>query len=128
MRFAGVNIPDEKRIEVALTYVFGIGPTTSKKILAEAKIDLNKKAKDLASGEFNLLKGIIEKKYRVEGDLRRDIFSNIKRLKDIKSYRGLRHMKKLPVRGQNTKHNSRTVRGNKRVTMTSGKKAAAQKT
>lgn len=128
MRFAGVNIPDEKRIEVALTYVFGIGPTTSRKILTGANIDLNKKAKHLTSGDLNLLKEIIEKNHRIEGDLRRDIFSNIKRLKDIKSYRGLRHMKKLPVRGQNTKHNSRTVRGNKRVTMTSGKKSAAQKT
>ncbi len=128
MRFAGVNIPDEKRIEVALTYVFGIGPTTSRKILTVANIDLDKKAKDLSSGDLNLLKEIIEKNHRIEGDLRRDIFSNIKRLKDIKSYRGLRHIKKLPVRGQNTKHNSRTVRGNKRVTMTSGKKSAAQKT
>ncbi len=128
MRFSGINIPDEKRIEVALTYVFGIGPTTSRKILTGANIDLNKKAKHLTSGDLNLLKEIIEKNYRIEGDLRRDIFSNIKRLKDIKSYRGLRHTKKLPVRGQNTKHNSRTVRGNKRVTMTSGKKSAAQKT
>lgn len=128
MRFAGVNIPDEKRIEVALTYIFGIGPATSRKILTGAKIDLNKKAKLLTSGDLNLLKEIIEKNHRIEGDLRRDIFSNIKRLKDIKSYRGLRHMKKLPVRGQNTKHNSRTVRGNKRVTITSGKRAAAQKT
>lgn len=128
MRFVGVNIPDEKRIEIALTYVFGIGPTTAKKILTAAKIDFGKKAKTLTSAELNLLKEIVEKNYRIEGDLRRDIFSTIKRLKDIKSYRGLRHQRKLPVRGQNTKHNSRTVRGNKRMTMTSGKKTPAQKT
>ncbi|KKS06358.1 MAG: 30S ribosomal protein S13 [Candidatus Brennerbacteria bacterium RIFOXYC1_FULL_41_11] len=128
MRFAGVNIPDEKRIEVALTYVYGIGLTTSKKILTEASIDFDKKAKTLSTKEMSLLKDIIDKNYRVEGDLRREIFANIKRLKDIKSYRGARHLKKLPVRGQNTKHNSRTVRGNKRVTMTSGRKASAQKT
>ncbi|HCI05514.1 MAG: 30S ribosomal protein S13 [Parcubacteria group bacterium GW2011_GWC1_45_9] len=128
MRFLGVNIPDEKRIEVALTYVFGIGPSLAKKIIQKAKLNPDKKAKDLTSSDTNALKEVIEKSHKIEGDLRREIFSNIKRLKDIKSYRGSRHAKRLPVRGQKTKHNSRTVRGNKRVTMTSGKKAPGQKT
>lgn len=128
MRLAGVNIPDEKRIEASLAYIYGIGQTSAKKILAKAKINPDKRTKELTTAEFNVLKEMVEKEYRVEGDLRREIFANIKRLKDIRSYRGLRHVKKLPARGQNTKRNSRTVRGNKRVTMTSGRKPAAQKT
>ncbi len=128
MRLAGVNIPDNKRIAVALTYIFGIGRASSQKILAKAKIGQDRKAKDLNTDEFNRLREVVEKQYRVEGDLRREIFANIKRLKDIKSYRGIRHIKRLPVRGQGTKHNSRTVRGNVRKTMTSGRKPSAQKT
>ncbi|MEW5805250.1 MAG: 30S ribosomal protein S13 [Patescibacteria group bacterium] len=128
MRLAGVNIPDEKKISVALTYIFGIGPSSAEKILNQAKVGLGKKTKDLTTEEFNRMREVIESEYRIEGDLRREVFANIKRLKDIKTYRGIRHIKRLPVRGQKTKHNSRTVRGNVRKTITSGKKAPAQKT
>jgi small subunit ribosomal protein S13 len=129
VRIAGVNIPNDKRIEIALTYIHGIGRTRSIKILAEAKVDKNIRVKDLKEAEANILREIVEKKYTVEGDLRREVQSNIKRLREIGCYRGLRHGKHLPVRGQRTKTNSRTVRGNKRVTMGSGKsKAGLQKT
>lgn len=129
VRIAGVNIPNDKRIEIALTYIHGIGRTRSNVILVEAKVDKNIRVKDLKDDETNRLREIVEKKYTVEGDLRREVQSNIKRLKEIGSYRGLRHTKHLPARGQRTKTNSRTVRGNKRVTMGSGKsKAGLQKT
>ena len=121
-RIAGVNIPDKKRVEVALTYIFGIGRTLSDKILKDAKIDINKRAKDLTSEEVNRVRDIVEKQYKVEGDLRREISLNIKRLKDITSYRGVRHSRHLPVRGQRTKTNTRTVRGNVRKTVGSGRK------
>jgi len=129
VRIAGVNIPNDKRIEIALTYIHGIGRTRSNKILADAKVNKDIRVKNLKETEVNALREIIEKKYTVEGDLRRDVQSNIKRLREIGCYRGLRHGKHLPVRGQRTKTNSRTVRGNKRVTMGSGKsKAGLQKT
>jgi len=129
LRIAGVNVPNEKRIEIALTYIHGIGRSLAKKILASVKIDVNTKVKDLTETAANALREVVEKKHLVEGDLRRDVQSNIKRLKEIGSYRGLRHSKHLPTRGQRTKTNSRTVRGNKRVTMGSGKsKAGLQKT
>lgn len=129
VRIAGVNIPNDKRIEIALTYIHGIGRMRSNKILTEAKVDKDTRVKDLEEAAVNILREIVEKKYTVEGDLRRDVQSNIKRLKEIGCYRGLRHTKRLPVRGQRTKTNSRTVRGNKRVTMGSGKsKAGLQKT
>lgn len=128
MRVSGVTIPKEKRIVISLTYVYGIGPTTAKKILSLAKVNENTRTKDLTQTQEDLLREIIEKQYKTEGDLRREVSSNIKRLKDIKCYRGVRHMKRLPVRGQRTKTNSRTVRGNKRNIATSGKKPAAQKT
>jgi len=129
LRIAGVNIPNDKRVEVALTYIYGIGETKSKKVLEEAKVDKNKRVKDLDEKEANLLREIIEKKNTVEGDLRREVQSNIKRLKEINCYRGIRHAKHLPARGQRTKTNSRTVRGNKKQTISSGKsKAGAQKT
>jgi small subunit ribosomal protein S13 len=129
VRIAGVNIPNDKRVEIALTYIHGIGQTRSNKILADAKIDKNIRVKDLKETEANVLREIIEKHYTVEGDLRREVQGNIKRLREINCYRGLRHAKHLPVRGQRTKTNSRTVRGNKRVTMGSGKsKAGLQKT
>lgn len=129
VRIAGVNLPHEKRTEIALTYIYGIGRTRSLAILKEAKIDPDKKLSELKEDQVNALRVIIEKKYILEGDLRREIQSNIKRLKEINSYRGSRHAKRLPARGQRTKTNSRTVRGNKRVTMGSGKnKAASQKT
>lgn len=129
VRIAGVNIPNDKRVEIALTYIHGVGRTRSNKVLAEAKVDKDVRVKDLKEDEVNRLREIIEKKYTVEGDLRREVQSNIKRLREIGCYRGLRHTKHLPVRGQRTKTNSRTVRGNKRVTMGSGKsKAGMQKT
>jgi len=129
VRIAGVNIPNDKRVEIALTYIFGIGRTRSNKILQEAEVNKNTRVNALKEEEVNRLREIIEKKYTVEGDLRRDVQSNIKRLREINCYRGLRHAKHLPVRGQRTKTNSRTVRGNKRVTAVSGKsKAGLQKT
>lgn len=129
VRIAGVNIPNDKRIEIALTYIHGIGTTRANKILVDAKVNKDTRVKDLKETEVNTLREIVEKKYTVEGDLRREVQSNIKRLREIGCYRGLRHGKHLPVRGQRTKTNSRTVRGNKRVTMGSGKsKAGLQKT
>lgn len=128
MRVAGINIPKEKRIVVALNYIYGIGPTLSKKILAKAKIDENIRTKNLTPEQEDRLRTIIEKEYKTEGDLKREVMANIKRLKDIKCYRGIRHMKHLPTRGQRTKTNSRTVRGNTRKTMGSGRKPAGQKT
>jgi len=129
VRIAGVNIPIEKRIEIALTYIHGVGRSRSNKILATAKVNPDTRVKDLKEEDVNALRELVEKKYIVEGDLRREVQSNIKRLKEIGCFRGLRHLKHLPVRGQRTKTNSRTVRGNKRVTMGSGKsKAGLQKT
>ncbi len=123
-RIAGINIPEQKRIVIALTYVYGIGYSLSKKILIEADIDISKKAKDLTSNEINSLKEIIEKNHKVEGEKKRDVMMNTKRLKDIGCWRGLRHTKGLPVRGQRTRTNTRTVRGNVRKTVGSGRKAA----
>lgn len=123
VRVAGVNIPDEKAVAVGLSYIYGIGLPLGKKIVAQAKIDPKKKVKDLSSEELNALKQIIEKNYKVEGDLKREVIMNIKRLKDISSWRGMRHAKGLPVRGQTTRINSRTVRGNVRKTVGSGRKA-----
>jgi len=128
MRVSGVIIPKEKRIAVSLTYIYGIGISTAKKILIAARVDENIRTKDLSQVQEDLLRNIIEKQYKTEGNLRREVVANIKRLKDIKAYRGVRHIKRLPVRGQRTKTNSRTVRGNKRNIAPSGKKAAAQKT
>jgi small subunit ribosomal protein S13 len=127
-RIAGVNIPENKRIQIALTYIYGIGNSLSKKILEGLKIDINKKASVLTQKEVNDLKEFIEKNYKIEGDLRRQIMINIKRLKDIGAWRGLRHIKGLPVRGQRTKTNNRTVRGNVRKTMGSGRKPSATPT
>jgi small subunit ribosomal protein S13 len=128
MRIASTNIPNDKKIAYALPYVFGIGMTLAVKILKDAGIDGNIRAKDLTEAQQDKLRAIVEKDYKTEGDLRREIMSNIKRLKDVKCYRGIRHMKHLPVRGQRTKTNSRTVRGNVRKTAVSGKKLAGQKT
>ncbi|MFH1822577.1 MAG: 30S ribosomal protein S13 [Patescibacteria group bacterium] len=128
VRIAGVTIPNEKRVEIALTYIFGIGNTLASKIIKNAQIKNSVRVKDLKEEEINKLRTIIEKEYRVEGDLKREIMGNIKRLKEINSYRGMRHSKNLPTRGQRTKTNSRTVRGNTRKTMGSGRKAATQKT
>lgn len=124
-RIAGVNIPENKRIEIALTYIYGIGRPLSAEILGIAKIDINKQSQDLTQEEVNNLKDIIEKNHKIEGDLRRQIMLNIKRLKDVGSFRGSRHSKGLPARGQRTKTNNRTVRGNVRKTIGSGRKPAA---
>jgi len=128
VRIAGVTIPNDKRVEVALTYIFGIGLTTSQKILKENKISPETRVKNLSENEVNKLRTVIEKQHTVEGDLKREIASNIKRLKEINCYRGLRHTKKLPVRGQRTKTNSRTARGGGRKTAGSGRKPTGQKT
>ncbi|MDR3519312.1 MAG: 30S ribosomal protein S13 [Candidatus Pacebacteria bacterium] len=121
MRILGITVPNEKRLEIGLTCLYGIGIPRARKILDQVGIDRGKKAKDLTLDEENIIRGVVEK-ILIEGNLRREIASNIKRLKDIKSYRGVRHMKRLPVRGQRTKTNSRTVRGNVRKTMASGKR------
>jgi small subunit ribosomal protein S13 len=127
-RIAGVTLPNNKRAEIGLTYILGIGKTLSNRILSEAKINPDTRIVDLKENEVNLLREIIEKKYKVEGELKREVLLNIKRLKEIDSYRGSRHSKKLPSRGQRTKTNTRTVRGNVRRTMGSGKKPTSQKT
>lgn len=127
-RILGVSIPDQKQIEISLTYIYGIGRALSRDILKASGIAFEKKAADLSSGEINRLKEIIEKKYKTEGDLRRQVMMNVKRLKDIGAWRGLRHIKKLPVRGQRTKTNTRTVRSNVRKTVGSGRKPAAEPT
>ncbi len=114
-RIAGVDLPREKRMEYALTYIFGIGLSTSKKILAETGINPDTKSKDLTDDEVVKLRDVIDHKYVVEGDLRRDIQMDIKRLIDIGSYRGRRHRLGLPVRGQNTKNNARTRKGPKKL-------------
>jgi small subunit ribosomal protein S13 len=127
-RIIGVNIPDNKQIGIALGYIYGIGRSSAKVVLAEAKIDGKVKAKDLSPEQMKLIEEIVKKHYRVEGDLKRDIMMNIKRLKDIVSWRGMRHSRNLPVRGQRTRTNTRTVRGNIRKTVGSGRKPAASPT
>lgn len=128
-RIAGVNLPNEKRIEIALTYIYGVGPSVAHEILTKTKIDPNIRTKDLTDAQVQELRNEIEKgNHKIEGELKRDILANIKRLKEIGSYRGNRHSRHLPVRGQRTKTNTRTVRGNVRKTMGSGRKISAQKT
>lgn len=126
-RIEGVNLPDRKRVEIGLTYIFGIGLTTSQKILATANIDPNTRVKDLTEGEIAKIREAIEGKIMTEGDLRREVAQNIRRLKEIGSYRGARHSANLPVRGQRTKTNGRTKRGRK-MTMGSGRKKSSEKT
>jgi len=121
MRILGITVPNEKRLEIGLTVLYGIGISAARKILDTVGIDHGKKAKDLTEEEENKIRAIMEG-ITIEGNLKREISANIKRLKDIKSHRGVRHMKRLPVRGQRTKTNSRTVRGNVRKTMASGKR------
>ncbi len=128
MRVSGVTIPKDKRLVIAITYVYGIGPKVSRDILAQANVDGDKRVKDLSREEEDRIRNIIETKVKTEGDLRREVGANIKRLRDIKCYRGIRHAKRLPSRGQRTKTNSRTVRGNKRNLAPSGRKKAASKT
>jgi len=128
IRIAGVNIPDEKCIDISLTYIYGIGLSTSKKILDELGIDPTTRTKDVSEKDSNRLRDVIEKDYRVEGELRHERKMNVRRLKEVGCYRGTRHQKGLPVRGQRTKTNNRTVRGNKRMRAGSGRAAAASKT
>ncbi len=121
MRILGITVPNEKRLEIGLTILFGIGRSSAKKILDQVGIPHSKKAGELTEAEENKIRAIIEGK-TIEGNLKREISANIKRIKDIKSYKGIRHMKRLPVNGQRTKTNSRTVRGNVRKTMASGRR------
>lgn len=127
VRLAGIEIPNEKRIEVALTYIFGIGLTSSRKILAEAKVDPNIRAAKLSTEELEKIRQVVTTKYQIEGELKSEISQNIKRLKEIGTYRGSRHSKNLPARGQRTRTNARTKRG-KKVTVGSGRKKTAEKT
>jgi len=121
MRILGITIPNNKHLDVGLTCLYGIGISRSRKILDEAKIDRNIKSDALTVEQENAIRKIIET-MSIEGSLKREVASNIKRLKDIKAYRGVRHMRRLPVNGQRTKTNSRTIRGNVRKTMASGKR------
>jgi small subunit ribosomal protein S13 len=121
LRISGVNIPDDKRIEISLTYIYGIGANTASKILDELGVSKMKRTKDLTEDEQNKVRNYVEKRVKVEGELKHEVRDNIKRLKEISSYRGIRHQKGLPVRGQKTKTNTRTVRGNVRRTMGSGR-------
>ncbi|MEK7560480.1 MAG: 30S ribosomal protein S13 [Patescibacteria group bacterium] len=128
MRIVGINIPDNKKIAYALPYIYGVGLTSAKSILAATGIDPEKRSRDLTPEETNRLREAIEKKYKIEGDLRREITANIKRLRELGTNRGTRHMRGLPVRGQRTRTNSRTRRGNVRKTMGSGRKPASSPT
>lgn len=114
-RLAGVDIPRDKRVVISLTYIFGIGLTTSQKVLAAVGVNENTRVKDLTEEEVNRLREYIDRNFRVEGDLRREIALNIKRLQEIGSYRGIRHRRKLPLRGQRTRTNARTLRGAKKT-------------
>ena len=114
-RIAGVDLPREKRVEIGLTYIYGIGRVSSNRILAEAKVDPNTRVKDLTDEEVGRIKDVIDASQKVEGDLRREIALNIKRLQEIGCYRGIRHRKGLPVRGQKTKTNARTSKGPKKT-------------
>lgn len=122
-RIAGVDVPGKKRIVVSLTYVYGIGRTSSSKILASAGIDESVRADDLTEADLAKIRSVIEAGFKVEGDLRREIQGNIKRLKDLGSYRGMRHIRRLPCRGQRTHTNARTAKGRKRIAI-AGKKQA----
>ncbi len=126
-RIAGVNIPDNKRVEIALTYIYGIGRPRAKKILDQARVDKDIRTKDLTTSQLDTIKKIVEDQYQIEGEARVKVTQNVKRLKEINCYRGIRHAKNLPVRGQRTKTNARTKRG-KKVTVGSGRKKTAEKT
>jgi small subunit ribosomal protein S13 len=128
VRIAGVTLPANKRVEIALTYIYGIGTTRAKSIVAEAKVDTNVRVANMTDADISAVRQTLEKHFKVEGDLKREVLLNIKRLKEISAYRGVRHSRNLPTRGQRTKTNSRTVRGNVRRTMGSGRKSAAEKT
>jgi small subunit ribosomal protein S13 len=125
-RIAGVDLPRDKRVEISLTYIYGIGQASSRKILAVAEIDPNTRVRDLAEAEVSRLREIIDRNYRVEGDLRREVAMNIKRLQEIGCYRGIRHRKALPVRGQRTRTNARQKRG-QRKTVAGKRRSRAKK-
>ena len=125
-RIAGIDIPREKRVEVALTYIFGIGLPTAQKILVQTSVNPDTRVRDLTEDQVNRLREVIDRRYKVEGDLRREVALNVKRLQEIGSYRGLRHRKALPVRGQRTRTNARTRRGPRKTV--AGKKKTAAKT
>ncbi|KKQ19104.1 MAG: 30S ribosomal protein S13 [Parcubacteria group bacterium GW2011_GWC1_36_9] len=127
-RISGTNIPENKKIIASLAYIYGIGRPLAAKIIKHVKIDSNKRSKELTNEELTRLKDFVEKNYKIEGDLKRIIQGNIKRLKEISAYKGYRHFRGLPVRGQRTKTNSRTRRGNVRKTVGSGRKKSAEKT
>jgi small subunit ribosomal protein S13 len=126
MRILGITLPENKRIDIALTYLYGIGHSRAKEILTSAKVNANKKSQEVTADEENAIRKVIES-YKIEGDLKREVSGNIKRLKDVKSYRGSRHARSLPSRGQRTKTNSRTRRGNIRKTMGTGRRAVDKK-
>lgn len=126
-RIAGINLPAAKPIWIALTAIYGVGPNIAKDILTQAKIEPGVRTQDIAEADIDRIRVIVEKNYTVEGELRMQVTQNVKRLKEIGTYRGSRHAKKLPARGQRTKTNARTKRG-KRVTMGSGRKATGLKT
>jgi len=125
-RIAGITIPSNKRVVIALTYIHGVGLTSSQKILKQVNVDESVRAKDLTAEQENAIRQIVEKDFKVEGELRREVQSHIKRLKEIGSYRGARHTANLPARGQRTKTNSRTVRGNVRRTAGSGRRTVSK--
>ncbi len=122
MRLLGVTIPDEKKIKISLMYIYGIGESSAKKILEEVKVDPEKRTKDISTEDANKIKNLITSKYKIEGELRQKVKHDIARLRDISAYRGERHMRNLPVRGQRTKTNSRTAHGNTRKTTGSGRR------
>ena len=120
-RISGIDLPNAKRVEIGLTYIYGVGRKVSKDILLKAKIDKNVRVRDLDEDQVNKIRTIIEKEYQVEGDLRREVSLNIKRLMDLGNYRGLRHRKHMPVRGQRTKTNARTRKGPRRLAVSKNK-------
>ncbi len=126
-RIAGIDLPRNKRVEVGLTYIYGIGRSTSQQILSQTGIDYDTRVKDLAEAEISRLRQVINSNYRVEGDLRREVSQNIKRLQEIGCYRGLRHRYNLPVRGQRTRTNARTKRGPRKTVAGRGKRRGARK-
>ncbi|MBU4485197.1 30S ribosomal protein S13 [bacterium] len=126
-RIAGVDIPAKKKVSIALTYIYGVGLTSSKRILGMAQIDPEVRAQDLSEGEIAKIREIIDNQFTVEGDLRREIGGNIKRLKDLSCYRGQRHIKSLPVRGQRTRTNARTRKGKSKMAVAGKKKAPTSK-
>lgn len=127
MRIAGVDIPKDKRVEVSLQYIYGIGPALSRSLLSAAGVNPNSKVKDLTEAEANRIREIIDREYRVEGELRKEVNLNIKRLIEIGSYRGLRHQRNLPVRGQRTRTNARTKRGPRKTVAGRGQKRGLAK-